>query len=58
MNNVETYLKTRISWRSIFAGTIVVLAVSFHLSILGIAFGFSMLDPLSNTDIGNGSGTT
>lgn len=58
MNNVETYLKTRISWPSIFAGTVIVLAVSFLLSILGIALGFSMLDPLSNTDIGNGSGTT
>ncbi|MBF7684160.1 hypothetical protein I2F27_12755 [Acinetobacter sp. B5B] len=55
---VETSPKKRISWASIFAGTLIVLAMSFLLSILGIALGFSMLDPLSNTDIGNGSGTT
>ncbi|GAB3042130.1 hypothetical protein GCM10027155_03190 [Acinetobacter apis] len=58
MSNSETYLKSRISWPSIFAGTLIVLAVSFLLSILGVALGFSMLDPLSDTDIGNGSGTT
>lgn len=55
---VEKLLQQRISWASIFAGTLIVLAVSFLLSILGIALGFSMLDPLSNTDVTNGSGTT
>lgn len=58
MTHTETSLKKRISWASIFAGTVIVLAISFLLSILGVALGFSMLDPLSNTDISNGSGTT
>lgn len=58
MSDVESRFKRRISWPSIFAGTLIVLAISFLLSILGIALGFSMLDPLSTNDIGNGSGTT
>lgn len=47
----------RISWASVFAGVIAVLAISILLSLLGIALGFAMLDPESATDIGNGSGT-
>lgn len=58
MTHIETSFKKRISWASIFAGTLIVLAISFLLSILGIALGFSMLDPLSNSDISNGAGTT
>jgi plasmid maintenance system antidote protein VapI len=47
----------RISWASVFAGVIAVLAISILLSLLGVALGFAMLDPESTTDIGNGSGT-
>lgn len=57
MNNTESTFKKRISWASIFAGVLTVLAISFLLSLLGMALGFSMLDPLSHTDITNGSGT-
>ncbi|MBO3638794.1 hypothetical protein AAC899_00935 [Acinetobacter soli] len=52
----RTFVKT-ISWASIFAGVLAVLAISFLLSLLGAALGFSLLDPMSHDDISNGSGT-
>ena len=57
MNTIDTSFKKRISWASIFAGVLTTLAISFLLSLLGMALGFSMLDPMSNTDVTNGSGT-
>ena len=36
----RTFVKT-ISWASIFAGVLAVLAISFLLSLLGAALGFS-----------------
>lgn len=57
MYEEKLIIQSRISWRSIFAGVIAVLAVSILLSLLGVALGFALLDPESATDIGNGSGT-
>lgn len=57
MTQEHVVLEKRISWASIFAGVVAVLAISLLLSLLGMALGFSMLDPESATDIGNGSGT-
>ena len=57
-NKVEKIvIRNQISWRSIFAGVIAVLAISMLLSLLGVALGFALLDPESATDISNGSGT-
>lgn len=53
----KAIIQKRISWASIFAGVIAVLAISLLLSLLGVALGFAMLDPESSHDIGNGSGT-
>ncbi|TCM60450.1 hypothetical protein EC844_13310 [Acinetobacter calcoaceticus] len=53
----ELDLTQRVSWGSIIAGVITVIAISLVLSLLGISLGFSMLDPQSSTDISNGSGT-
>lgn len=50
-------IQNRISWRSVFAGVIAVLAISILLSLLGVALGFALLDPQSSTDVTNGSGT-
>jgi plasmid maintenance system antidote protein VapI len=49
-------IENRISWRSVFAGVVGVLAISILLSLLGVALGFALLDPESTTDITNGSG--
>ena len=57
MTQEHVVLEKRISWASIFAGVVAVLAISLLLSLLGVALGFSMLDPESAIDIGNGSGT-
>lgn len=57
MYEEKIVIQNRISWRSIFAGVIAVLAISILLSLLGVALGFALLDPESATDIGNGSGT-
>jgi hypothetical protein len=57
MTQENVVLQTRISWASVFAGVVAVLAISLLLSLLGVALGFSMLDPESATDITNGSGT-
>lgn len=46
-----------ISWGSIIAGIVTVLAVSMLLSTLGTGLGFSMLDPTSEHPT-NGAGTT
>lgn len=56
MTQEHIVLQNRISWASVFAGVVAVLAISFLLSLLGAALGFSMLDPESTTDITNGSG--
>ena len=56
MTHEHVVLQSRISWASIFAGALAVLAISLLLSLLGVALGFSMLDPESATDITNGSG--
>lgn len=57
MYEEKLVVQSQISWRSIFAGVISVLAISILLSLLGVALGFALLDPESATDIGNGSGT-
>lgn len=36
-----------VSWRSIVAGAITTLAVSIVMAVLGVALGFTVLDPLS-----------
>ncbi|WP_298147253.1 hypothetical protein [uncultured Acinetobacter sp.] len=50
MTQEHVVLEKRISWASIFAGVVAVLAISLLLSLLGMALGFSMLDPESATD--------
>lgn len=57
MYEEKIVIRNQISWRSIFAGVIAVLAISMLLSLLGVALGFALLDPESATDISNGSGT-
>ena len=57
MTHENIVLRNSISWASVFAGVVAVLAISLLLSLLGAALGFSMLDPESTTDITNGSGT-
>ena len=57
MYEEKVLIQNRISWASIFAGVIAVLAISMLLSLLGVALGFALLDPESATDITNGSGT-
>lgn len=57
MYEEKIVIQNRISWRSVFAGVIGVLAISILLSLLGVALGFALLDPESATDITNGSGT-
>lgn len=57
MYEEKVVIQNQISWRSIFAGVIAVLALSMLLSLLGVALGFALLDPESSTDITNGSGT-
>lgn len=57
MYEEKVLIQSQISWRSIFAGVIAVLAISILLSLLGIALGFALLDPQSTDDISNGSGT-
>lgn len=49
--------RRRISWGSIFAGTVTVLAISILLSILSTSIGLFMFDPLSNHPT-SGIGTT
>ncbi|MBT0726580.1 CAP-Gly protein [Rosenbergiella australiborealis] len=53
LNNPITLTK-RISWGSIIAGVITVLAVSLLLTTLGASLGFSLLSPTSD-DIVNGA---
>ena len=57
MYEEKIVIPNRISWVSVFAGVIAVLAISMLLSLLGVALGFALLDPESATDVGNGSGT-
>lgn len=52
-----TDLRRRISWGSIFAGVITVLAISFLLSMVATSIGFFKFDPLSNEPM-SGIGTT
>lgn len=37
-----------ISWGSVFAGAVTVVAVSIVMGVLGMALGFTVIDPLSN----------
>lgn len=58
MNNSNlTKIKSQVSWGSIFAGVITVLAISILLSILGSSIGLYMFDPLSSNPV-SGVGTT
>lgn len=52
-----TELKKRISWGSIIAGVITVIAISILLSILGTSIGLFMVDPTSSEPV-SGVGTT
>lgn len=49
--------RRRVSWGAIFAGTVVVLAVSMLLSILGSAIGMFILDPTSSEPFSGVFGT-
>lgn len=51
----ETELNRRVSWGSIIAGVVTVMAVSLLLTTLGSSLGFSMLSPQSD-DVINGAG--
>lgn len=46
-----------VSWRSIIAGVVTVVAVSIIMVLLGIALGFTVIDPLSNDPL-DGLGLT
>ncbi|MCX2195203.1 hypothetical protein [Pantoea agglomerans] len=41
----ETELNSRVSWGSIIAGVVTVMAVSLLLTTLGSSLGFSLLSP-------------
>lgn len=49
-------IEKKISWGSVIAGVITVLAVSLLLSTLGTSLGFSIIDPTSDDPV-NGAGT-
>lgn len=51
----QTELSRRVSWGSIIAGVVTVMAVSLLLTTLGSSLGFSLLSPQSD-DIINGAG--
>lgn len=51
----ETELNRRVSWGSIIAGVVTVMAVSLLLTTLGSSLGFSLLSPKSD-DVINGAG--
>ncbi|TCZ24282.1 CAP-Gly protein [Pantoea agglomerans] len=51
----ETELNRRVSWGSIIAGVVTVMAVSLLLTTLGSSLGFSLLSPQSD-DVINGAG--
>lgn len=53
----ETELNRRVSWGSILAGVVTVMAVSLLLTTLGSSLGFSLLSPQSD-DVINGAGKT
>ncbi|NIF58755.1 CAP-Gly protein [Enterobacter sp. Ap-916] len=53
----EADLNRRVSWGSIIAGVVTVIAVSLLLATLGSSLGFSMLSPKSD-DVVNGAGKT
>ena len=50
----EVELNRRVSWGSIIAGVVTVIAVSLLLTMLGSSMGFSMLSPQSD-DVVNGA---
>lgn len=52
-----TELRSRVSWGSIIAGVVTVLAISVLLSILGSSIGLYMFDPTSDKPV-DGIGTT
>ena len=49
MYEEKIVIRNQISWRSIFAGVIAVLAISMLLSLLGVALGFALLDHLDSS---------
>lgn len=53
----EELLRRRVSWGSVIAGVVTVLAVSLLLTTLGTSLGLAMLSPKSD-DIINGADTT
>jgi hypothetical protein len=52
----ELTTSKRVSWGSILAGVVTVLAVSMLLTTLGASLGFALLSPQSD-DVTNGAGT-
>lgn len=56
-NSNFTEFKSHVSWGSIFAGVITVIAISILLSILGSSIGLYMFNPLSSNPA-SGVGTT
>ena len=53
----DAVLQKRVSWGSIIAGVVTVLAISILLTTLGASLGLSMLSPKSD-DVVNGADTT
>jgi len=53
----ELQAAKKVSWGSIIGGVVTVLAVSLLLSTLGTSLGFTLVDPLSDSDPVNGAGT-
>lgn len=52
----EVELNRSVSWGSIIAGVVTVMAVSLLLTTLGASLGFSLLSPQSDDVFINGAG--
>lgn len=49
-------VRSRVSWSAIFAGAVTALAVYVLLSALGVAIGISVIQQVSDRDLGIGAG--
>ena len=52
----EVELNRSVSWGSVIAGVVTVMAVSLLLTTLGASLGFSLLSPQSDDVFINGAG--
>ena len=48
--------RAKVSWRNVIAGVFTTFAVSIVLALLGLALGFTVIDPLSRDPL-SGLGT-